>query len=173
MNPKEFSVRPITPHELDAWWKLRVKGLRDHPDAFGADYEAALQRGPSQFAPSTVEGSADRLFGAFTLAGELVAQAAVSVGTGKRSHIASIDSVHTEVTWRGRGLSRSLIAAAVDHCRTLPQIRQVALSVNAANQPAIAVYTSSGFVTWGTEPRALATADGYHDEMHMVLMLDT
>lgn len=172
MDDPGFEIRAIAPEELDAWWNLRLRGLRAYPDAFGADYETSRKRGSGQYEPSTVEGGINRLFGAFMQDGTLVAQAAVSTGVGKRSHIAAIYSVHTDAAWRGRGLSKALIAAAIDHCRSFPHIRQVALSVNAQNYPAIAVYIGAGFVAWGTEPRAIATSDGFHDEMHMVLMLD-
>jgi RimJ/RimL family protein N-acetyltransferase len=172
MTPDGFQVRPITPEELDAWWKLRLNGLRDHPDAFGGDYEASLKRGPGNYASFTTEGNVDRLFGAFTPAGELVSQAAVYGNDGKRRHVATIIAVHTDARWRGRGLSQALIRLAIDHCRSFPEIRQVTISANARNAAAIAVYAGTGFIPWGTEPRAIATTDGFHDEMHMVLMLD-
>jgi RimJ/RimL family protein N-acetyltransferase len=167
-----FEVRAIGPEELDAWWDLRLRGLRDHPDAFGADYKASKVRGPEHLRPSTRKGGGSRLFAAFTDTGQLVAQAAVARQDGKRSHIAMIYSVHTDAGYRGLGLSKALIARAVEYCRALPGVRQVGISVNSRNLPAIAVYKGAGFVAWGTEPRALATGDGFHDEIHMTLMLD-
>jgi RimJ/RimL family protein N-acetyltransferase len=167
-----YTVRAIHRDELDAWWALRLRGLRDHPDAFGAGYEESRERGPSSLEASTREGSVNRLFGAFSPEGELVAQAGVFGNGGKRTHIAVIWGVHTDAAWRGRGLSKALVSLAVDHCRRFSEIRQIAIGVNAGNAAAIAVYTGAGFVPWGTEPRALATEDGFHDEIHMVLMLD-
>jgi RimJ/RimL family protein N-acetyltransferase len=167
-----LTVRAIKPEELDAWWELRLRGLRDHPDAFGAGYEEARERGPSFLEASTRDGGVGRIFGAFTQDGDLVAQAGVFGNGGKRSHIAVIWGVHTDIAWRGRGLSKALIRTAIDHCRTFPGVRQVTLGVNAGNTPAIAVYTGAGFIPWGREPRAIATAEGFHDEIHMVLMLD-
>lgn len=172
MKPEDFTVRPVMIDELPQWWELRLRGLRDHPDAFGADYEESRQRGPGHLEKSTRDGGIERIFGAFTASGELVAQAGVYGNTGKRSHVASIWGVHTDAAWRGRGLSRALIALAIGHCRAFPSIRQVAIAVNARNAPAIAVYTGAGFVPWGTEPRALATDGGFHDELHLMLMLD-
>jgi RimJ/RimL family protein N-acetyltransferase len=172
MDISGFDVRAIGPDELDAWWELRLRGLRDHPDAFGADYQASKERGPEHLRPSTREGGESRLFAAFTRDGQLVAQVAVARLEGKRSHIAMIYSVHTDARFRGLGLSKALIAHAVGHCRALPGVRQIGIAVNARNHPAIAVYTGAGFVAWGTEPQALATADGFHDEIHMMLMLD-
>lgn len=173
MPSQNYVIRPITPDELDAWWELRLRSLRDHPDAFGADYEETRQRGPEYLRPATAGGGVDRLFAAFAPDGSLVAQARTAGNGGKRTHIAMIVSVYTAPEHRGRGLSKALIAAATDHCRTFPHVRQVSIGVNANNPAAIAVYTGAGFIPWGTEPRALATHDGFHDEVHMVLFLDS
>lgn len=170
--PAGYVVRVIAPDELYDWWELRMQGLREHPDAFGADYEASLQQGHTRYEPSTKDGSIDRLFGAFTPEGKLVAQAAVSAGSGKRRHIASIYSVHTHHDWRGKGLSKELIRLAIDHCRAFPEIQQVHISVNAENAAALAIYQGAGFVAWGREPRALRTESGFHDEIHLAMMLD-
>lgn len=172
MTSQDFDVRPITPDELDAWWNLRLDVLRDHPEAFGGDYESALARGPSYLEAGTHPGSVERLFAAFAQDGSLVAQLRTVGDNGKRRHIATIISVATHRDFRGRGLSKALVTVAINHCRSFPEIRQVSIAVNATNHPAIAVYTGAGFVPWGTEPRAIATADGFHDEMHMLLMLD-
>jgi RimJ/RimL family protein N-acetyltransferase len=172
MGTDDITVRPMTIDELPQWWELRLQGLRDHPEAFGSDYEESKARGPVYLEASTRDGGIDRIFGAFTADGELVAQAAVWGSTGRRTHIATIGAVHTAAAWRGRGLSKALISLAIEHCRSFPSIHQIAIAVNARNYAAVAVYTGAGFIPWGTEPRALATKDGFHDEIHMVLMLD-
>lgn len=170
--PNGYAVRAITPDELDAWWDLRLRSLRDHPDAFGGDYASALGRGPDYLRGGLVDGAVERLFAAFTPDGVLVAQLRTVAGTGKRSHIAMIISVATDKDHRGRGLQKALIRLAVDHCRSFPEIRQVHISVNAENASALAVYEGAGFVAWGREPRALRTENGFHDEIHLAMMLD-
>ena len=172
MALNDFDIRPITPDELDAWWELRLRSLRDPPDAFGADYEETRRRGADYIRPATVEGGIDRLFGAFAPDGSLVAQARTVGNGGKRTHIPNVVSVYTAPDYRGLGLSKALIATVIAPCRAFPRVRQVGIGVNANNPAAIAVYTGAGFVAWGTEPRAIATIDGFHDEIHMVLMLD-
>lgn len=170
--PNGVTVRPVEGSELDAWWDLRLRGLRDHPSAFGSDYEEAKARGPAYLEDSLREGSLNRIFGAFTASGEIVAQAAVWGNTGRRRHIATIGAVHTHAAWRGRALSRALIALAIAHCRAFPAVMQITIAVNAENAAALAVYEGAGFVAWGREPRALRTDAGFHDEIHMLLTLD-
>lgn len=170
--PDGYTIRAIGPEELNAWWELRLLGLRDHPDAFGADYESSVERGPGYLEAAARDGAIDRIFGAFTDEGRIVSQAGVYREGGKRRHIARIWGVHTHPDWRGKGLSKALISLAVDHCRSFAEIRQVHISVNAENAPALAVYTGAGFVAWGREPRALVTEVGFHDEIHLAMMLD-
>lgn len=170
--PDAYEVRAIRPDELEAWWELRLQGLREHPDAFGADYDASAERGPGHLEASTREGGIDRIFGAITAEGRIDSQAGVYHEGGKRRHIAVIWGVHTHPDWRGKGLSKALIRLAIEHCRSFPEIRQVHISVNAENAAALAVYTGAGFIPWGREPRALMTESGFHDEIHMEMMLD-
>jgi RimJ/RimL family protein N-acetyltransferase len=170
--PEGYEIRAIKPDEVHQWWELRLQGLRDHPDAFGADYVASVERGPGHLEVSTRNDEINRIFGVVTEEGRIVSQAGVYRDGGKRRHIAHVWGVHTHFEWRGRGFSKALIRLAIDHCRTFPQIRQVHISVNATNAAALAVYEGAGFVAWGREPRALQTDTGFHDEIHMVMLLD-
>lgn len=170
--PDGYEVRALVPDELDAWWDLRLRSLRDHPDAFGGDYESAIQRGPDYLRGGLVDGAVERLFAAFAPDGSLVAQLRTVAETGKRGHIAMIISVATDPRHRGLGLQKALIRLAVEHCRSFPEVRQVHISVNAENAAALRVYQGAGFVAWGREPRALRSELGFHDEIHMAMMLD-
>jgi GNAT superfamily N-acetyltransferase len=170
--PAGCEVRAIVAHEIPQWWELRLQGLREHPDAFGADYDASVERGPGHLEASTRNEGIDRIFGAVTVDGRIVSQAGVYREGGKRRHIATIWGVHTHPDWRGKGLSKALIRHAIGHCRSFPEVRQVHISANANNAAALAVYENAGFVAWGTEPRALWTESGFHDEIHMAMKLD-
>jgi GNAT superfamily N-acetyltransferase len=170
--PEGYEIRAIGPDGLDAWWDLRLRSLRDHPDAFGADYASAIERGPDYLRGGLVDGAVERLFAAFSPDGSLVAQLRTVADTGKRSHIAMIISVATDPRHCGLSLQKALIRLAIDHCRSFSEIRQVHISVNAGNAPALAVYEGAGFVAWGREPRALRTESGFHDEIHLAMMLD-
>ena len=174
MPPDGFVVQPITEEELPRWWEVRLRGLREHPDAFGADYEKARAEGPGFLVERTFGPSAgvNALLGAFDDNGAIVATTGVLGHTGKRAHIAILWGVYTVPEARGQGLAKRLIDAAIDRCRSFPHILQVHIDVNANNAAALHVYTAAGFVPWGREPRALALPDHFHDEIHLALMLD-
>lgn len=168
-----YTIRACGPDDLDAWWKLRLKSLKDHPDAFGSDYELSLRRGPTYAERGYFDGGANRLFAAFSSDDELTAQTATYAESGKRGHIAHVVSVYTHPGHRGQGIASRLVQAAIDHLRSFPEITSIRISVNANNAAAIHTYMKLGFEIWGEEPDALRTPDGVlHAELHMVLSPD-
>ena len=156
---------------MAALWALRLRALRDHPEAFGADYDEWRARGPEPFRQRVFGTPGTVVFGAFE-ADTLLAMTGVSPETGKRAHIAYVWGVYTAPDARRRGIATRLIAAALDHCRAAPGVRQAHISVNADNATARRVYETAGFVAWGREPRAIALPGRFHDEIHMAKMLD-
>ena len=167
-------VRPITEAELAPWWEVRLRGLREHPEAFGADATSAQAEGPGFLVASTFGPSAgvNALFGAFAPDGEIVATTGVLGNRGKRAHIAVIWGVYVVPEARRRGLASRLIGAAIAHCREFPHILQIHIDVTADNTAALHLYTAAGFVPWGREPRAIALPGRFYDEIHLALMLD-
>lgn len=174
MRIPDVTIRPITRDEVPQWWELRLHALKEHPEAFGSDYETSRQQGydhviERNFGPNA---GCNAIFVAVNIDGGFLSTAGVFRDTGKRSHIAYVVGVYTAPEARGCGLSRRLIAMAIDHCRDADGIHQAHISVNADNAPALHIYQSAGFVAWGREPRALALPDRFDDEIHMALMLD-
>lgn len=84
-------------------------------------------------------------------------------------HIASIWGMYVRPAARGTGLSRLLMAAAVDDARTT--CRSIRLSVVSSNGAAIRLYESFGFKAWAIDTEALKVGDVYHDET--LMRLDT
>lgn len=70
--------------------------------------------------------------------------------------------------FRRRSVGRLLVARALEHSFSLRGVRQVNLSVNAANGPAIALYKAAGFQSFGVERGYLLVNGVLEDEMHMV-----
>lgn len=165
-----YLIRGVGLNDLDAFWQLRLQALRDHPDAFGSDYEISRQQGPAYAERGYFTSGINRLFAAFTADGTLVAQAGTYEESGKRSHIANIISVYTHPQHRGRGLASQLVQACIDHLEAFPEVTSIRISVNSTNAAALHTYEKLGFETWGEEPDAIRTADGScHNERHMVL----
>lgn len=165
-----YTIREVTRETLEPWWQLRLQALRDAPDAFGSDYETSRQHGPSYAERGYFDGGINRIFGAYSADGQVVAQAGAYKEDGKRRHIAHVISVFSHPDHRGQRLATRLVQAVIDHLDSRPEITSIRISVNASNTIAIRTYENLGFETWGEEPDAIRTADGScHNELHMVL----
>jgi ribosomal protein S18 acetylase RimI-like enzyme len=71
--------------------------------------------------------------------------------------------------WRGRGIGRALLRAAIDRSRG--RFELVELSVFATNTRARKLYESVGFRSWGVLPKGIQRQGRPIDLEHMVLEL--
>lgn len=74
-----------------------------------------------------------------------------------------------EEAWRGRGLGRALMAAALDFARAEPGLDFVDLQTFGSNAPAIALYESLGFETFGVRRDAFRIDGTEIDDVFMTL----
>ncbi|WP_323117899.1 GNAT family N-acetyltransferase [Burkholderia alba] len=88
------------------------------------------------------------------------------------SHRVWIWGVFVDPAQRGKGLARRLVERSIEHAVREWGVIQVKLCVNTENAPAMALYASLGFETFGIERRSMKVAGRFDDEAHMVRMLD-
>jgi ribosomal protein S18 acetylase RimI-like enzyme len=171
-------IRSLAESEAEPFRALRLRALRDHPDAFGASYEEGRARPLSYYLDqirAAVTSPDDCILGAF--AGEQEDELVGMVGFKRESgakvrHRGYIWGMYAAPEARGQGIGRALIEAALAHARALPGLEQINLSVVTGNDAARALYRSLGFEVYGLERRALKLPDGtYLDEDHMALRL--
>ena len=71
--------------------------------------------------------------------------------------------------FRGRGIGRALLAAAMEECRK--KFESLELTVLTNNEVAIRLYTEFGFKTYGIRPSAIRRGGRYFDERLMYVDL--
>jgi RimJ/RimL family protein N-acetyltransferase len=162
-------IRRLTPEDAAVFQALRLAALQEAPSAFGSSFEEE-----SQFPPSVIEGrlalKPDRgPFGAFE-GEELVGLVALGRESPKNlAHKALVWGMYVKPEHRGKGIAKALLCEALSLARSVPDVAQVNLCVNAANTSAIRLYEAAGFKVFGREPGAMRINGEFHDELHMYL----
>jgi ribosomal protein S18 acetylase RimI-like enzyme len=147
-------IRPLQADEWPLYRDVRLRALRDSPDAYGSvlDLESVL----------TDDDWARRLARGVQSAGELPL---VAECEGTPCGLAWVrldddapESAHLYQMWvsadhRRRGVGRALVDTAVAWARAM-SARRMELDVTSNNEAAIRLYEGAGFVTYG-EPRPL------------------
>lgn len=169
-----WGIREVLPDEAEAFVRLRLRGLRDHPFAFAASEGEERQRSVAVTAGRMREA---RAAGGFVLGGFSEGGLVGTVGFfrqpwEKKRHQGAIWGVYVAPEARGSGLGRALLGEAVARARRLPGLEQIHLSVAVGGVAAHRLYAALGFVEYGREPRALKVGNAYDDEILMVLDLD-
>src|SRR5262249_2308 len=165
-------VRVLGPSDATAFRALRVRALREHPNAFGRTPEEvdSVEVWTERL---RIDGGSDVDF----LLGAVDAETLVgTVGChrdrgAKQRHIAYIWGMYVVPEQRGTGLGRRLLLAALDRVPTWPDVEHVWLDVTIGNAAARALYASCGFTSIAVKPRALKVGDYYFDEELMALPL--
>lgn len=166
-------IREIHPADVAEYYPLRLRALREHPEAFSSAYEEQAGLELEAFASQYMEEpTPDRFMLGAWLDGVLAGNLALFRPAGiKTRHHAELARVYVAPEARRQGVGWALLVAVLDRARRLPGLEQVSLGVMAENVEAIGLYRKAGFVTTGRVPKALKIDGRYYDFEEMVLFL--
>ncbi len=160
------TIRQLNPADTVAYRDLRLESLREHPDAFTADWDEERQHTDSWFG--------DRLANGFVLGGwyddALLGMAGFYVRQGpKLRHKGVLWGMYVRPAGRGTGLARALIGGIIDHARG--KVAELTLGVATDNAPALAAYRALGFTECGYEARVMRVGGRDIDEVTLSVRL--
>ena len=166
-----MSVRQLTGADAVAFRELRLRALKEHPDAFTSSFEEDVQQPVSTVAQRLAGDGGNVFWGAY-VDGALCGMVGLTRETRiKGRHKGHVVAMYVAPEFRRRGLGMSLLQAVIDYARDEAKLSQLVLTVTHANAAASELYRAAGFKTFGVEPRALKVGGEYFAKEHMILFL--
>ena len=167
-----MEIRRLQLSDAPVYQVFRLRGLREHPEAFTSSYEEACLR-PLADAEKRLAATPDeKVWGAF-VAGEMAGLVGLSRETRvKNRHKASLVGLYVADEFAGRGLGRALVETVLQDARDCG-VELIILTVTDSNQAACALYTRAGFTALGIEPDAIRVSGISFGKQHMFLQLAT
>ncbi|SEN42422.1 GNAT family N-acetyltransferase [Lihuaxuella thermophila] len=167
-----MKIRVLTKEDAPLYWPVRLRALKENPEAFGASYEESANRSLEQVAERLNASDNQFILGAFEADGQLVGLTGFSrESLSKMKHKSMIWGMYVAPEARGRGVGRLLLHEVLEKAKKMDGLEQIHLTVVTKNTPARNLYLSMGFRPYGLEKRALKVGDQYLDEEYMVLFL--
>ncbi len=161
-----FSIRLLVPEDAAALRPIRLRSLREEPDAFHStaeEWDIPLDAFAERIAKN-------RVFAAFDAEGAMVGTAmlALTARTLKRMrHKTEIWSVYVAPEARGHGLARALMEACIAEARRMG-FEAIVLTASTHLTHVVRLYESLGFRIYGTERGMVRMADGRLIDDHLM-----
>lgn len=170
----DMEIRKLTAEDAIAFKEVRLRGLRDHPEAFGESAGEFEPEPPNRIADRYID-SADPggtfALGAFTddrLVGVVCLR---RDRMRKRKHKAILWGMYVADDARRQGIGEQLVHRLLDLARAAGDLDHIMLTVASVNTPARRLYEQCGFRSIGTESKALRIDGVDYDQEHMVYEL--
>lgn len=165
-------ISTLTAADAAAYRALMLEAYEQAPDAFTTT--AAERRAEPESWWVKRIGSAEGLatsFGAWQDKALVGTVALEYSAKPKTRHAVLVLGMYVQPSQRGSGLGRALMQAAIAAAASRPGIRSLNLTLTEGNEPALRLYRSVGFVSWGVQPEAIRTDAGLQGKVHMSLLL--
>ena len=159
----------MTREDAAEWLRLRIEALKDSPEAFSASLEEYQSLNLDEVKRRLWSDSDAFVVGSFQDS-RLLGMAGFYREKGPKSrHKGRVWGVYVTPKARGGGIAREMMQALLNRGWAIVGVEQVLLSVAATQEPAIQLYRSLRFESFGREPRALRIGDQYIDEEYMIM----
>lgn len=166
-EPASITIRALGASDAEAFRILRLAGLADTPEAFGASLAEESARPLERFTERLTPPAPSLIFGAFS-GPDLVGIAGFVAYEGeKHRHIGLLWGVYLLPDQRGRGIAARLIGTLIAHARQHVAILHADVGVD--NHAARRLYEGLGFKLYGVQPKALCVGGRYIDEAMLAL----
>jgi RimJ/RimL family protein N-acetyltransferase len=164
-------IRRLSPSDATDYRRLRLRGLRESPTAFGSSYNEERKR-PIKAFVMRLEQTRDKwIYGAFEHGRIVGVVSLIRDDRRKERHKASIFGMYVDRKMRRHGIGRELLKRTIETARRLRGLRQLRLAVVEANRPALRLYEGAAFKLYGREAAALFVSGKYYAMLFLVRRL--
>jgi ribosomal protein S18 acetylase RimI-like enzyme len=163
-----MDIQQLTPQNGAHLYAVWLRGVQDHPAAFGATVDEFQHTSSETFTEQNLT-KPDR----FVVLGALFEQELVGFvalardGRVKLRHTATLGPIYVIPKMRGQGVAVALVDAALTYLRTLAEVVYLKLTVAVGNTAARHLYRRCGFVPYGVEPNGMRI-DGHYVDMELL-----
>jgi len=155
-------VKKLGEDDWETYRDIRLEALKNDPSAFGSCYSEE-EKFPENKWRERIKNAL------FAMDGKK------AVGTivvffenyNNLKHIAHIYGVYVKPDYRGKGVSKMLMGAALENIKSNKEIIKVKLEVNAKQKPAYELYKKYGFKKIGITKKELKVDNKFYDEVLM------
>lgn len=167
-----MQIRPLTSADAAEYRALRLRALREHPEAFRSSYEEEVLKADEWSARRLAADGHGVFLGAFGADGVLIGTVGLQLEPrAKLRHQGQVIGMYVAPEHAHRGVGRALLDAVIARARALEPLEALTLTVTSSNEHALRLYRRAGFVECGREPRALKLDGRYYDKSLMYLAL--
>jgi len=165
-----MQIRRLEISDAPVYRELRLRGLREHPDAFTSSFEEESVRSPVETEKRLSPTSDTLMWGAF-VEGALAGVVGMTRETRlKNRHKATLVAMYVAPEYGGQGLGLALVQTVIQAAKTA-QVELLVLTVTDTNRQAAALYARAGFASFGVEPDAIRVNGVPFGKQHMYLQL--
>ncbi|WP_235579829.1 GNAT family N-acetyltransferase [Ramlibacter sp. Leaf400] len=165
-----LEIVPLTPADAAEYRELRLRALRDHPEAFTSSHEEESQQ-PLEVARERLTSDHTSFWGAWRHRELCGMVGLLREPRPKNRHKATVVAMYVAPEARGHDAGRRLLQALVAQARQ-EGLASLVLTVTEGNDEAQRLYAAAGFRSFGVEPRAVRIDGRFLAKNHMILELD-
>ncbi|MFD0679536.1 MULTISPECIES: GNAT family N-acetyltransferase [unclassified Paenibacillus] len=165
-----MNIRCLNPADAEIYREIRLKSLKENPEAFLTTYEIQLNKPIEEFQQNLEQTELKFTLGCFSKANELAGIVTfVRESNPKITHKGTIYAMYVSPEFRGMRVGYALLTELIQRAKQFPGLEQIKLTVVSNNLAAKKLYESIGFTTYGTERNAMKTNGQYWDDDMMVI----
>jgi ribosomal protein S18 acetylase RimI-like enzyme len=168
-------IQQLLPSDYDIFYKLRLDGLEQHPDAYATDAQAwksASKETIERLLVNSQEKQDMPIIGAW-----VESQLVGLVGMNRDlrpsvAHKATLWGLFVSPPYRRQHIGRALVTEILARAQTISELTLLRAVVNINSVAALMLLMQSGFKEYGREPNAKKIGETFYDQIYLWYDLD-